>query len=287
MPVFNAEKYLGEAIDSILQQSFKNFELIIIDDGSTDDSLKIINEILDSRIRLIRNYENRGLVYSLNLGILESRGQFIARMDADDVSVPERFRLQIGLMHDEKLDICGSNWAQVDSTGHLFATFKAPSSYEQIVATLATTVPYAHGSIMLRKSFLSNHQLGYRDCYGEDYDLWIRFFGCGAKFGSVDETLYFHRFHKSSITSKKSVEQAKASKLLRRAFVRSNLDSCFDSLITLENVFPCLSKSIQVHSLYLAFRVFFITGKFKPFFKLFIKSSPGVFGRFLWRTFKA
>ena len=89
MPVYNGEKYLQEAIESILNQTFKDFEFIIINDGSTDKTLEIIKSFTDPRIKLITQ-ENRGIIYSLNKGITESRGKYIARMDADDISLPER-----------------------------------------------------------------------------------------------------------------------------------------------------------------------------------------------------
>lgn len=287
MPVFNAQLDLREAINSILAQTFKDFELIVIDDGSIDDSVEIILAIDDSRIRLLRHSQNKGLVASLNLGLLEAKGQFIARMDADDISNPDRLMSQIHLMQAMNLDICGSHWAQIDAQGRQFAILKAPSSYEEVVATLATTVPYAHGSVMMRKSFLDKHGLQYQKGYGEDYDLWIRFFECGAKFGAVDEILYFHRQHSDSITATKFKEQALASRMLRRKFVESNLVSCNQALRELEQSFPKISKSVQVHCLYLAYRYFVSTGRSSTLLKLLCMSSPGVAGRFVGRLIRA
>lgn len=287
MPVFNAQQDLREAINSILAQTFKDFELIVIDDGSSDDSVEIILAIDDPRIRLLRQPQNKGLVTSLNLGLLEAKGQFIARMDADDLSNPERFSLQIQLMQDGNLDICGSHWAQIDAQGRQFAILEAPSSYAEVVATLATTVPYAHGSVMMRRSFLDAHRLHYRKGYGEDYDLWIRFFECGAKFGAVGEILYLHRQHSESITAIKFKEQAAASRMLRRKFVESNLASCNQSLGELEQGFPNKSKTVQVHCLYLAYRYFVSTGRSSALLKLLCMSSPSVVGRFVGRLIRA
>jgi glycosyltransferase involved in cell wall biosynthesis len=94
LPVFNSARYLHEAITSILNQTFKDFELIIIDDKSTDESLKIIKSFSDHRIRILRNKKNLDITASLNLGIKSARGDYLARMDADDISLPERFQIQ-------------------------------------------------------------------------------------------------------------------------------------------------------------------------------------------------
>ena len=118
MPVYNGDKYLQEAIESILNQTEGDFEFIIINDGSTDDSPALIDKYreLDSRIKVITQ-ENKGLISSLNTGIDEAKGKYIARMDADDVSLPERFRTQLEYMEkNSKIGACGS-WAKVFDEG--------------------------------------------------------------------------------------------------------------------------------------------------------------------------
>jgi glycosyltransferase involved in cell wall biosynthesis len=273
MPIYNAQQDLREAIESILNQSFSDFELLIIDDGSTDQSAQIARSFIDTRIRFIRQPRNFGLVAALNKGLAEARGQFIARMDGDDICLPDRFALQLEIMQDQKLDICGSHWAQIDAGGHQFATLYAPKLVDEVIATLATTVPYAHGSVMLRKSFLDQYKLQYKLGYSEDYDLWIRFFELGAHFGFVDTVLYLHRTHPQSITSTKSAEQASSARQLRRKFVQNNIGPCQDALATLQERFQVLPKAIQVHTLYLAYRVFSCSGNAKPFLNLFFKTS--------------
>lgn len=273
MPIYNAQQDLREAIESVLSQSFSDFELLIIDDGSTDESVQIIRSFEDSRIRLISQPRNLGLVAALNAGLAEAHGKFIARMDGDDICLPDRFALQIKIMQDQKLDICGSHWAQIDMSGHQFATLNAPKLVDEVIATLATTVPYAHGSIMLRKDFLDQHALQYKSEYSEDYQLWIRFFELGAQFGLVDAVLYLHRTHPQSITSTKSGEQASSARRLRRKFVQINISACRDALATLQDRFQVLPNAIQVHTLYLAYRVFSCSGNAMPFFNLFFKAS--------------
>jgi glycosyltransferase involved in cell wall biosynthesis len=98
MPVYNGEKYLREAIDSILNQTFTDFEFLIVDDGSTDNSVEIINSYQNSRINLVKNDKNEGLVYTLNRGLSLAKGEYIARMDCDDISLPERLKKQIDFL---------------------------------------------------------------------------------------------------------------------------------------------------------------------------------------------
>lgn len=272
MPIYNAQQDLHQAIESILNQSFTDFELLIIDDGSTDQSVQIVRSFSDPRIRLMSQSANLGLVAALNTGIANARGQFIARMDGDDLSLPERFTLQLAAMQDQQLDICGSHWVQIDVMGNPLTTLYAPKLDDEVIATLATTVPYAHGSIMLRKSFIHQYALQYQPGYSEDYALWIRCFELGAKFGLVDAVLYLHRTHPQSITSMKSAEQASSAKQLRRAFVKNNLDACEHALKTLQERFQTLPRALQVHALYLSYRVFSCTGNTKPFFNLLLKT---------------
>lgn len=205
MPVYNAEPYLDEAIQSILSQSFTNFEFIIIDDGSTDRSSEIIEKYskLDSRIKVI-SQKNHGLIYSLNLGLELSKGRFIARMDADDVSMPKRFELQLDKMKQDCLDLCGCHFLAINSQGQ--------SQWARIVSTsksgnaivLSSTVCCAHGSAMLRKQFLMDNNLSYGKTEfdkAEDYALWVQMFENGASISNVDEILFKYRIIPGSLSS--------------------------------------------------------------------------------------
>ncbi len=283
MPIFNAQQDLREAIESVLQQSFVNFELLIIDDGSTDHSVQIIRSFDDSRIRLISQGQNLGLVAALNRGISEAHGQFIARMDGDDLCLPERLTLQLSAMKNFQLDICGSHWAQIDAQGKQFGVLYAPKQMDEVIATLATTVPYAHGSVMIRKSFLDQYHLRYQAGFSEDYQLWIRCLELDAKFGMVDAVLYLHRTHERSITNTRSTEQSVSAQQLRRDFVKNNINLCQQTLSNLQDRFADLSKSMQVHTVYLAYRLWIVTGNARPFFTLLFKSSLStqvrIFGR--------
>lgn len=217
LPVYNGAEYLHEAIDSILSQTFKDFEFIIINDGSTDDSEKIIAsyEKDDSRIRFISR-ENKGLIYSLNEGIKLSKGKYIARMDADDVSLPMRFEKQVAVL-ENGADICGCHFLHIDERGKKTRTKLVPLSEDSIQTNMALTTPFAHGSVMMRKSFLTCHELFYdvdNANSAEDYDLWIKMFDKKACFSNVDDFLFLYRDYSNSLSKHNSKSLKKDAKAL-------------------------------------------------------------------------
>jgi len=173
MPVYNGEKYLREAIGSILSQTFKDFEFLIINDGSTDNSVKIIESYDDPRIRLINNESNLKLVVTLNKGLLLSRGEYIARMDCDDISNQKRLELQVKFMDSHTtVGICGT-WVETigDQPG---ITFRYPTDSKKIQSRLLFDSPLAHPSVIFRKIFLEQFGLKYEvnDLYAEDWSMW-------------------------------------------------------------------------------------------------------------------
>ena len=174
MPVCNGEEYLSEAIESILNQTFRDFEFLIISEhGTSEESLAIIEKYTDERIRHIHNTARLGLVRSLNLGLKEGRGEYIARMDADDISHPKRFELQVKLMDNRiNVGICGT-WVQTieDNSSSIY---RYPTDPKKIQSRLLFDSPLAHPSVMLRKIFLERFGLEYdiNDLYAEDWSMW-------------------------------------------------------------------------------------------------------------------
>ena len=158
LPVYNGAPYLDEAIVSILKQTHDNFELIVINDGSTDESLEILEKYAaqDNRIIII-NRQNKGLVYSLNEGILKAKGKYIARMDADDVSDISRLESQIEYIQKHNLDICGGHYLLIDDEGRINGLNVVPISHEMCTLSLLFKVPFAHPSVMIRKRFLDEN----------------------------------------------------------------------------------------------------------------------------------
>lgn len=176
MPVYNAEKYVGEAIDSILNQTFKYFEFLIINDGSTDSSLDIIKSYNDPRIKIVNNKINLGLSHTLNKGIELSQGEYIARMDADDISLPIRLAKQIEFMDShQQICICGS-WIQTFDRSGNQDIWQYSQIHEELLCSLFYNSCFAHPSVCIRKQVLLETGLRYKQEFtpAEDYELWTR-----------------------------------------------------------------------------------------------------------------
>ncbi|MFC1862380.1 glycosyltransferase [Thermodesulfobacteriota bacterium] len=177
MPVYNGENYLGEAINSILNQSFREFEFLIIDDGSTDETNNIIASFKDRRIRIIENNGNIGLIASLNKGIDLAKGEFIARMDADDISLPDRLEKQIDFMNNHTdVGVLGTGFQIIDSNGIKYGLpLSFPTNHDFLQWSMYFYSPIVHPSVMMNKVIIREIG-GYSSLYvhAEDYDLWIR-----------------------------------------------------------------------------------------------------------------
>ncbi|HSA34133.1 MAG TPA: glycosyltransferase family 2 protein [bacterium] len=203
LPAYNAERHIGGAIRSILTQSFSDFELMVIDDGSSDDTAEEIGQVDDPRIRLLRNDRNQGLIFSLNCGIDEAHGRYLARMDADDISVPRRLEEQVSFMeaHPE-VGLCGS-WAQKFIPFGPRWTQKAPRNSGALKAELLFATPFVHPSVMMRRSVLAEHGLRYRQGYEtvEDYRLWCEM-AFVTELAVLPEVLLRYRVGLGSVTGR-------------------------------------------------------------------------------------
>lgn len=201
MPVYNAEKFLREAIDSILNQTFKDFEFLIINDASTDNSKKIILSYEDPRIIYAENKKNLGVTKTLNRGLKLTKAKYIARMDADDISLPERFEKQVEFMDkNQNLGLLGSSWILIDEAGKKKQFCKAYKGRQAVHFM-------CHGSVMMRKKVLE--KVGYYRKifkYAQDYDLWLRF-SENYEMTNLEEPLYKLRAHRNSVSSTKNEEQ--------------------------------------------------------------------------------
>ncbi|WMW24309.1 glycosyltransferase [Methanolobus sediminis] len=174
MPVYNGEEFLGEAIDSILNQTLNDFEFLIISEhGTSEESLHIINNYKDERIRHLHNKTPLGLVGSLNFGLKEAKGDYIARMDADDFSYPKRLDLQVKLLdRNKKIGICGT-WVETIEVNSS-STFRYPTEPSRLQSRLLFDSALAHPSVMFRKIFIDKFGLKYdeNDLYAEDWSFW-------------------------------------------------------------------------------------------------------------------
>lgn len=201
MPAYNAEKYLREAIDSILAQTFTDFEFIIINDGSTDATKDIILSYSDQRIVYLENESNSGICVTLNRGLDAARGRYIARMDSDDISLPERFAKQVVYMdtHPE-IGVLGTD-IEVFGEGVTPYTFEQLHTPEECQAGLLFNSCFAHPSVMIRKSVLNDNNLQYNDDFRglEDFELWWQI-GKYSKLNNLPEPLLRYRHHKGQET---------------------------------------------------------------------------------------
>jgi len=205
MPVYNGQNFLREAIDSILNQTYSNFEFIISYDESSDRTLEIIEgyKNIDPRVVLLKG-KKRGLVKSLNDAIQISNGKYIARMDADDISLPQRFEKQIELIEKENLDICGCHYYLINEDGKYLDTVLTPVDDNALILYLAIGVPFAHGSVMFRRDFMLNNNLEYGQGarFAEDKALWIAMYKSSAKFSNVNDILFKYRELSESLSKK-------------------------------------------------------------------------------------
>lgn len=194
MSVYNGERYLREAIDSILSQTFQNFEFIIINDGSIDGTNQILESYNDPRIIIIHQ-ENIGLSKSLNKGLRLSCGEFIARMDCDDISLPQRLEKQLLLMDREpEIGVCGTWIKTIGSDSE--EVWNYPASPHEIRCRLIFESVIAHPSVMLRRSLFEEFNLTYDEKFNQaqDYDLWVRSSEV-FPLRNIDEVLLLYRIH--------------------------------------------------------------------------------------------
>jgi len=256
MSVFNGGDYLRKSIESILNQSYLNFEFIIIDDGSTDTSLEIIKSYKDNRIVLI-NRKNKGFITSLNEGIEKSKGKYIARMDADDISFPSRLEKQFDFIEKNNLDICGGHYLLINKNGKINGLNVVPTSHKMCTLSLFFKVPFAHPSVMIRKQFLDENSLEYgQSSYkiAEDLDLWLRMHRCGARFGNVDSTVLKYRIHSDSLTKVNNTLILKETKAMLRQFYKDNYQQIALIIKSLPSVLNTEEKSLLVRYIYRRFK---------------------------------
>lgn len=205
IPCYNAEKFVEKSVYSIMQQTYKNLEIIVIDDCSTDSTSKILDKLSreDDRIVYIQNEKNLKLAKTLNKGIALANGNYIARMDADDISDQNRIEKQVCFMEkNDDIDIVGTNLQHIDHNGtYLPYQSSFPLTHTYITNKLAWKATLAHPSILAKKSFFTELN-GFDESllYAEDYELWIRAWLYGKRFANLSEPLLLYRIHNSQMT---------------------------------------------------------------------------------------
>ena len=226
LPVYNCEKYIFEAVESILNQTYTHFELLIIDDCSTDATLQICKSFQDDRIVIIEKEKNSGYTNSLNYGISIAKGKYIARMDGDDISLPERFKKQVTFLEaNEDVVLCGTWLGIIGSTN----VIKLPENHTDIKLGLLKGNCMAHPSVMIKKQILNELYVVYDILKepAEDYDLWVRLLAIG-KLHNLKEVLLNYRVHNMQVSQKREQQQLESS-LKSRIQMLEYLNYSFDN----------------------------------------------------------
>src|SRR5690349_10215088 len=224
MPAYNAATYIREAISSVLAQSFTDFELLVIDDGSMDDTAAIIGSFSDPRI-LYLYQDHLGIAYALNKGLREAKGRFIARFDADDICMPNRLQKQVEFLSaDDRYVLCGSDAEYISESGeHLFNFTCIGHTHEDIRSRLYVLCPFIHSSVMYRKEAViaaggySAHAHNF-----EDYLLWVQLTTYG-KYANLPEQLIRVRFNPASVTIDEKWRGYRFRQLKRKIILKGNI----------------------------------------------------------------
>lgn len=203
MPVYNGEKHLATAVNSLLAQTFTDFKLIAVDDCSTDSSVAILRSYRDKRMLVVENHQHKGIAAALNQGLALADGELLFRMDADDISLPQRLQHQIDFMRENpQVTACGSDTDLIDGDGNIIGHRNTKKGDQRIkIALFLGETSISHPAVVIRKAALKAHQIQYSEhCpYAEDYELWCR---CSpfSIYENIPETLLQYRHHSESVS---------------------------------------------------------------------------------------
>lgn len=215
MPVYNGEKHLSTAVESLLAQTFTDFKLIAVDDCSADSSLAILRSYHDKRIQIVENDWHRGVAIALNQGLALAEGELLFRMDADDVSLPQRLQCQIDFMKENpQVTICGSDTDLIDKEGSIIGHRDTKKGDQCIkIALFLGETSLAHPAVAIRNVVLETNQIQYSEHYpyAEDYELWCR---CStfSTYENIPKTLLQYRHHNESVSKTHYTRQRLAAR---------------------------------------------------------------------------
>jgi len=232
--VYNGEQFLRTSLESVLNQSFADFEVLVLDDGSRDRSLDVVAEFADSRIRVIRNAENQGLIRTLNIGLAQARGAYIARQDADDCALPERFAKQVRVLDENPAAVLVGSWLRlVDEQDRHLTVWRYPIEPLAVEWALHFDSAAGHSSVMFRADTaraLGGYSLDFP--HAEDFDLWSRMTRVG-EVHNLPEVLELYRVHGGAVSRKFPDGQRES----RARIVTRNLEHTFGHSVP-ESVAP-------------------------------------------------
>jgi glycosyltransferase involved in cell wall biosynthesis len=211
IPVYNVERYVKEAIESIQKQTYKNIEIIVVDDGSTDSTFNIVADLAkrDGRIKLYKNEKNLRIVRTLNRAVSLASGEYIVRMDGDDISMPERIEVLLRfIIKNPEFSLVGSAYLGIDENGSERGIVAVPISQELINRVILFSSPVSH--IWLATKDVYDRLDGYRADTVEDYDFLLRMHSSNILFTNVSDVLYKVRLREGNTASSNGLRQAKA-----------------------------------------------------------------------------
>lgn len=229
MSVYNTpEEYLRAAIESILNQSFRNFEFVIIDDCSDEETKNILKSYVDPRIRLYRNRENMGLTKSLNIGLELCKGDYIARMDSDDIAFPERLELQLKYIEAKNFAVIGSEYEYYPK--RRYQRFVTDNLEKQQIRMLFSNAGIIHSTAFLDKGKMDSLGIRYDEVYkkSQDYSLWCNYVSKGFVLGTCPHVLLKWRESPGQISKTNSSEQKECRNRIRKRYISEMLNICDD-----------------------------------------------------------
>lgn len=275
LPIFKPDLHqLIEALDSISDQTFRDFECLCIYDAPDEATTQILSEYVKKDLRFkILFGSNSGLIDALNYGLNSASGRYIARMDADDISLKERFQFQYELLEVDNFDIVGGHYFVINGAGKYISARVVPIKLSEINLTLGSTVPFAHSSVMIRANYLKKEGLRYglgKHKVAEDYQLWTQMVAKGARFGNVDGWILKYRWGENSLSQRVKAKNKKDMLRIRDEYFSNNNDKLYEAVVSL--VSTKNSDEIEEAIVYMAWKFAIKKLYIKPIFMLYKKS---------------
>lgn len=248
MPVYNIELYLREAMDSILQQTFTNFEFIIVNDGSTDGTEEIVLSYKDDRIRYYKNEKNSGVIYTLDRAMNLSKAKYLARMDGDDISLPDRLQKQYDYLQKNNCDVVASCVQLIDKNGKNIGYWGEDKNNISAIAIknyLPINNCIAHPTIMMKSDILKKYKYNPKQKHNEDYDLWLRITADGKIIHKIEEPLLLHRYLQTSVTRTRKLNVFFNLMMVKFVFVKQQIKQGKISVFVLKTFVFCVIDGLK------------------------------------------